>query len=98
MLSLGIRPGLIASHTIVINDALSYQIRLSKLRLGPDVYRLDIRATTTLGRLTVSHAHYHNFATASKPLIISATNLNRTKKYPTRSHLIMIGWYLVIIS
>ncbi|MCT4460747.1 sodium:proton antiporter [Lactiplantibacillus plantarum] len=66
MLSLGIRPGLIASHTIVINDALSYQIRLSKLPLGPDVYRLDIHATTTLGRLTVSHARYHNFATAQQ--------------------------------
>ncbi len=66
MLSLGIRPGLIASHTIVINDTLSYQVRLSKLCLEPDTYRLDIRATTTLGRLTIQHTCYHDFATAQQ--------------------------------
>ena len=64
MLSLGIRPGLITSHTIVINDTLSYQFRLSKGHFGPDHYRLDVRATTTLGQLTVLHTCYHDLTAA----------------------------------
>lgn len=64
MLSLGIRPGLIACHTIVINEGLSYQVQLSKLYLEHNSFRLIIIATTTLGRLTVMHTCYHDLVTA----------------------------------
>ncbi|WP_251898414.1 sodium:proton antiporter [Lactiplantibacillus paraplantarum] len=64
MLSLGIQPGLIASQTIVINDVLSYQVRLRKLRVGHAPFQLKIIATTTLGRLTVMNLGYHDLLTA----------------------------------
>ncbi|WP_455386629.1 sodium:proton antiporter [Lactiplantibacillus pentosus] len=64
MIALGMQPGLMANHTIVINNDLSYQLQLIKQRFGQHLFLLKVSATTTLGTLTFERIQFTNFAAA----------------------------------
>lgn len=64
MIALGMQPGLMANHTIVINNDLSYQLQLIKQRFGQHLFLLKVSASTTLGTLTVERIQFTNFAAA----------------------------------
>ena len=64
MLTLRMHPGLIARHTIVINNDLAYDLQLTKSALGANNFHLTIYATTTLGTLTIARTPFTDLDTA----------------------------------